>query len=133
MKSIIPSISVDNCKEAIEYYKTTFGGELRMVKVADDNAMFKGHEGKIMHSELHISDNCIMYFTDVFGDKSNQAGNVQLILEMDSQSQIEQVYSELSKDGKINFELQKTFWGAFHAVLTDKYGVNWGLNYTPIE
>ena len=132
MKSIIPSISVENCKEAIEYYKATFGGEIKMVKIADNNEMFKGHEGKIMHSELHISENCIMYFTDIFGDKP-QAGNVQLVLEMDSQSQLEQVYSELSKAGKVKFELQKTFWGAFHAVLTDKYGVSWGLNYTPKE
>jgi PhnB protein len=132
MKSIIPSISVENCKEAIEYYRTTFGGEIMMVKVADNSEMFKDHEGKIMHSELHISENCVMYFTDIFGDKP-QGGNVQLVLEMDSQSQIEQVYSELSKAGKVNFELQKTFWGAFHAVLTDKYGVSWGLNYTPIE
>lgn len=132
MKSIIPSIYVDNCKEAIEWYKTILGGELKMVKVADENGMFKGHEGKIMHSELHINENCVMYFTDFFGDKL-QAGNVQLVLEMDSQSEIEQVYAELSKDGKVSFELQKAFWGAFHAVLTDKYGVNWGLNYTPKE
>jgi len=132
MKSIIPSISVDNCKEAIEYYKTIFGGEIKMVKIADGNEMFKGHEGKIMHSELLISENCVMYFTDIFGDKP-EAGNVQLVLEMDSQTQIEKVYAELSKDGKVTFELQKAFWGAFHAVLTDKYGVSWGLNYTPKE
>jgi PhnB protein len=132
MKSIIPSISVENCKEAIEYYKNIFGGEIKMVKVADDSEMFKGHEGKIMHSELHISENCVMYFTDIFRDIA-QNSNVQLVLEMDSQSQIEQVYSELSKVGKVSFELQKTFWGAFHAVLLDKYGVSWGLNYTPKE
>lgn len=129
MKSIIPSISVENCKDALDYYKTTFGGEIKMVKIADGSEMFKGHEGKIMHSELHISENCVIYFTDIFGDKP-ESGNVQLILELDSQEQIEKVYSELSKEGKITFELQKTFWGAFHAVLIDKYGVNWGLNYT---
>lgn len=129
MKSIIPDISVDNCKEAIEFYKTIFDGEIQMVQMADGKEMFKGYEGKIIHSELHINKNCVMYFTDVFGDKP-QTGNVKLVLEMESQTQIEKIYSELSNAGKVNFELQKTFWGAYHAVLTDKYGVTWELNYT---
>ena len=132
MKSIIPDISVDNCKEAIEFYKAIFRGELQMVQMADGKEMFKGHEGKIIHSELHINENCVMYFTDIFGDKP-KSGNVQLVLEMDSQTQIEKVYSELSNSGKVKFELQKTFWGAYHAVLTDKYSVTWELNYTVKE
>ena len=132
MKSIIPSIYVDNCKDAIEFYKDTFGGEINNVKIADGSEMFKGHEGKIMHSELHINQDCIMYFTDIFREK-HQTGNVQIVLDMDSKQEIELAFSELSKDGKVFFELQKTFWGAYHAVVIDKYGVNWGLNYTPLE
>lgn len=132
MKSIIANIAVENCKDALDFYKLTFGGEIKMVKVADNGEMFRGHEGKIMHSELHIDKNCIIYFTDLFGEKSPNS-NVQLILEMDSQEQIEKVYAELAKGGKITFELQKTFWGAYHAVLTDKYGITWGLNYSDIQ
>ncbi|EMS73443.1 VOC family protein [Ruminiclostridium cellobioparum] len=130
MKSIIPNISVENCRDALEFYKSVFGGEIKMVKTADNSDMFKGHEGKIMHSELHIAPNCIMYFTDLFGERA-QHTNVQLVLELDSREQIEKVYAELSKeDAIIIFELQKTFWGAHHAVLKDKYAVTWGLNYT---
>lgn len=129
MKSIIPNIVVDNCKEALEFYKEIFGGEIKMVKTADNSEMFKGHEGKIMHAELHISPNCVMYFTDVLRDSPVNTG-IQLVLEMDSQEQIERVYSLLSKDANIQFPLQKTFWGAYHAVLKDKNGVFWGLNFS---
>lgn len=132
MKSIIPNISVENCRDALEFYKSVFGGEIKMVKTADNSDMFKGHKGKIMHSELHIAPNCIMYFTDLFGERA-QHTNVQLVLELDSREQIEKVYAELAKeDAIIIFELQKTFWGAHHAVLKDKYAVTWGLNYTEL-
>ena len=128
MKSIIPNISVDNCQEAMEFYKSVFGGELKNVKIADKQEMFKGHEGKVMHSELYMGENCIMYFTDIFGSKS-QGTNIQMILGMDSKQEIEKVYADLIKEGKAEYELQKTFWGAYHAVVRDKYGITWGLDY----
>ncbi len=128
MKSIIPNISVDNCQEAMEFYKSVFGGELKNVKIADKQEMFKGHEGKVMHSELYIGENCIMYFTDIFWSKS-QGTNIQMILGMDSKQEIEKVYADLIKEGKAEYELQKTFWGAYHAVVRDKYGITWGLDY----
>ncbi len=130
MKSIIPSIAVMNCSDALDFYKLVFGGEIKMVKTADSSEMFKGHEGKIMHSELHIAPNCVLYFTDLFGEGTEHT-NIQLVLEMDSKEQIEKVYSELTKEGAtVIFELQKAFWGAYHAVVKDKFAVTWGLNYT---
>lgn len=129
MKSIIPNISVDNCREAIEFYKRIFGGEIKNLKIADKDGMFKGHEGKVMHSELYIGENCIIYFTDFFGDKL-QGSHIQIILGMDSKQEIEKVYADLVKEGKADYELQKTFWGAYHAVVKDKYDITWGLNYT---
>jgi PhnB protein len=129
MKKVIPEIYVKNCKEALEYYKGIFGGEIKNVQLADGIEMFKGYEGKIIHSELHINDECVMYFVDVFDDKSYES-NIQLVVELDSEEEINKVYSVLSKNGTVQFELQKTFWGAYHGVVTDIYGNTWGLNYT---
>jgi PhnB protein len=129
MKSIIPSIYVENCKEALEFYKGVFGGELRNVQLADNIEMFKGHEGKIIHAELHVNEACVLYFVDLFDQKKDNSG-IQLVVELNSEEEINKVYSELSKNGSIGFQLQKTFWGAFHAVVTDSYGITWGLNYT---
>lgn len=129
MKKIIPEIHVNNCKEALDYYKEVFGGEIKNVQLADGKEMFKGLEGKIIHSELHINTDCIMYFVDIF-EGQKVTGNDHLLLELDSQEEINRVYQALSKDGTIAFALAKTFWGAFHAVITDCYGNTWGLNYT---
>lgn len=34
MKNIIPEIFVDNCKEALEYYKEIFGGEIKKCSIS---------------------------------------------------------------------------------------------------
>lgn len=128
MKRIIPEIYVENCKDALEYYKEVFGGEIKNIQLADGKEMFKGFEGKIIHSELHINPDCVMYLVDVFGGK--KASNGHLLLELDSKEEINRIYSELSRKGSVQYELQKTFWGAYHAVVTDCYGNTWGLNYS---
>lgn len=129
MKKIIPEIYVQNCKEAPQYYKEVFGGEIKNVQLSDEKEMFKGFEGKIIHSELHINDDCVLYLVDIFEEKK-ETGNIHLLLELDSEEEINKVYQALSRNGSVMFELQKTFWGAYHAVVTDCYGNTWGLNYT---
>lgn len=129
MKKIIPNIAVENCKEALEYYKEVFGGEIKNVQMADGKEMFKGHEGKIIHSELHINDVCIMYLTDTFGPKT-EGSNISLILQLDSEEEINKLYSTLKEKGTVTFELQKTFWGSYHAVVTDCYGITWSMDYS---
>lgn len=131
MKRIIPEIYVNNCKEALEYYKEIFGGEIKNLQMSDGIEMFKGLEGKVVHSELHINNDCLMYLVDIdIFEKQNAPENTHLLLELDSEEEINKIYTALSKDGSIKFELQKTFWGALHAGVTDKYGNTWALNYT---
>lgn len=129
MKRIIPEIFVRDCRGALEYYKELFGGEIKNVQLADGKEMFRGLEGKIIHSELHINDDCVLYLVDILNEE-HAAANANLLLELESEDEINRIYSGLSKDGAIRYELQKTFWGAYHAVVTDKYGNTWGLNLT---
>lgn len=129
MKKIIPEIVAENCSEVLEYYKKVFGGKIENVQKADGIEMFKGHEGKIIHAELHINGECIMYLNDNFGKKVN-GGNIHLVLEMDSEEELNRIFAAISERGSVGFAPQKTFWGAYHAVVTDYTGITWGLNYT---
>lgn len=130
MKRVIPNIAVKNCKEALEFYKEVLGGEIKNVQMADGKDMFKGHEGKIIHSELVVNENCIFYLNDTMGDNADEGSNISILLEMESEEEINRVYSALSKDGSVHYELQKTFWGSIHAVLTDRFGTNWSMDYS---
>lgn len=95
---------------------------------ADGVESFKGHEGKIIHAELHINDECILYLNDNFGDRAD-GSSITLLLELDSEAELDRIFAAISKKGSVRFAPQKTFWGAYHAVVTDYTGVTWGLNY----
>lgn len=129
MKRIVPHLRIENCKEEIEYYQNVFGGEIENTQLSDDIEMFKGHEGKYIHAELHINENCILYMADVFGEKMIQGSHILLGPDLDSEEEITRIYNELSKDGEVQMELQDTFWGAKHAIVKDRNGVSWELNF----
>lgn len=129
MKRIIPNITVDNCKEALEYYRAAFGGEVKNVQMADGKEMFTGHEGKVIHSELIINEDCILYLQDFLGAKSEDR-NISLMLQMESHEEINKLFSILKEKGTVTYQLQKTFWGSYHAVITDCYGITWSLDYS---
>ena len=103
-----------------------FGGEIKNVQLADGKEMFKGHEGKIIPAELHINSDCVMYLTDNFGPQK-EGSSISLILELDSQEEINNLYSVIRN---VIFALQKTFWGSYHAVVNDCYGIVWSMDYS---
>ena len=127
MKKLLPHIYIENCKEALEYYKQIFGGEIKNTQTGDGMEMFKGHEGKYIHAELHINKNCLIYFADVFSPLV-KGDNIWTMLDMSSEDEINSIYDSLSKDGEIKMELQDTFWNSRYAVVKDKYGLTWELN-----
>lgn len=130
MKRIIPDISVKNCKDALEFYKEVFDGEIRNVQMADGKEMFKGYEGKVIHSELIINEDCILYLHDLLDDKSIEGNNISLMLQLESQEEINSLYSVISRRGSVHYELQKTFWGSYHAVVTDCFGTTWEMDFS---
>jgi PhnB protein len=129
MKRIIPHITIENCKEAIEYYAEVLNGEIQRTQLADGIEMFKGHEGKYIHAELHFNDDFAIYFNDVFGNQPVKGDNIVIGLEFESEEEITKVYHALCKDGKATMELQDTFWNALYGKVTDKFGIHWEMNY----
>ncbi|HET7580748.1 MAG TPA: VOC family protein [Bacillales bacterium] len=130
MKKVIPHVTIENCKEAIEYYQGVFGGEIKNAKLADGIEMFKGHEGKYIHAELHINNDCVIYFVDIFGDAPVRGNDIVLSLDLESEEEINSIYEALSREGEATMELQDTFWGARYGKVTDRYGLHWELNYS---
>ncbi|SES99671.1 PhnB protein [Oceanobacillus limi] len=129
MKKIVPHIRVKNCKEQVEYYRDIFGGEIKNTQLADGIDMFKGHEGKYIHAELHINTHCILYFADVFDENIVSGSNILLGPDFDSVEEITNVYNNLKDEGHVQMELQDTFWGAKHAIVRDRNNISWELNY----
>ncbi|WP_077623037.1 VOC family protein [Sediminibacillus massiliensis] len=128
MKKIIPHITVENCREALDFYKQIFGGEIKNAQLADGIDMFKGHEGKYIHAELHIDEANVLYLVDDFHKELVKGNNIVLSLDLENEQEIVRVYNELASNGTITMELQDTFWNAKYGKVKDKYAIEWELN-----
>lgn len=128
MKQIVPEIYVKNCAEALKVYQGIFGGTVKNMQLSDDLPMFKEMHGKVIHSELHVNHKCVFYFVDIFEPKRKNPGNVTLVLHMDDKAELDRCYAGLSEGGSIGMPMQKTYWGAWHAIVTDRFGAPWALS-----
>lgn len=121
----------ENCKGAMEFYQSIFGGQLDMMQIKDapDREQFpKGIDHQIMHASLR-NDDFLLMASDMCGQGSPEQGNtMQLSLNCSDEKEIKQLYQKLSEGGKITQELNEVFWGGLFAMVTDKFGVRWMLS-----
>lgn len=121
-----------NCREAMTFYKDCLGGELKLQTVGESpaaNQMPPEAGNSILHSTLAVG-NSVLMGSDMMGPNGLIGGNsISLTLECGSEEEIQTFFSKLSSGGKIRQPLQDQFWGATFGHLTDKFGINWLLNY----
>jgi PhnB protein len=127
-----------NCEEAFNLYRSVFGGEFDRVARFKDMPPAEGKEisaeegEKIMHISLHLSAETVLMGSDVGGDWAKytvEGNNVQLSVNADSEEEATRLFNGLAEGGQVNMPLAKMFWGAFFGMLTDKFGINWMVNY----
>ncbi len=132
MKQLYPYIAFSgNCEEALEFYSSALNGEVIIKMRYSEQPEYATDENrdKIMHSEFRAEG---VYFmaADEMRPKEEWSGTrVSLSINFDSSDEQEAVYKRLSDEGNVTMPLQDTFWGAKFAILTDKFGISWMLNY----
>jgi len=122
-----------NCKEAMEFYKDLFGGELTTQTMGEvpDDAMPPGMnkeeiKDQIMHARLEGGDVTLM------GSDSQKASpktaKVELSLSGSDERHLREIFDKLGQGGKATMPLEKQFWGDTFGMVTDKFGVDWMVN-----
>ena len=124
-------------EEAFKFYKSVFGGEftaLQRFKDTPEAGKVRDNEkDKIMHIALPIGKGNILMATDALesqGWKLSVGNNFHLSIEVESKAEAEKFFRGLGAGGKVTQLLTDTFWGAYFGMVTDKYGINWMVNYT---
>src|SRR5881392_1183757 len=110
-----------NCREAMEFYKGIFGGELE-VSDADPSKMGdmpnkEWFKDKVMHSSLKGSVNLMASDSMIASDK---AAKVELSLGGTEEAQMREIFDKLGQGGKVEMPLEKQFWGDVFGRVTDK-------------
>jgi PhnB protein len=129
MKQIVPEVYVKNCKDAIRFYAEAFGGTVKNLRMSDELELFRGLHGKVIHAELHVNRHCVFYLIDALDRRRERTGNVALMLHMDTLGEARRAYDALRTGGDVLMELQRTRGGAYHAIVTDRFGAAWSILY----
>lgn len=128
-------------EEAFTFYKSVFKTEFVGGKVQRFGD-FPPQEGMpplsdadkklVLHIELPLLGGHILMGTDApesFGFKVVQGNAFHIQLEPDSKAEADRLFEGLSEGGNITMPLADMFWGAYYGSCTDKYGVNWMINF----
>jgi PhnB protein len=132
MTQLNPFLRFNNgkCREAMNFYKSCFGGELSFMTLGE-SPMVKDMPDKaelIMHAELKKGD-FVFFGSDMMRDKAVLGDNVGMALNCESEQEIHDLFAKLSKDGEVFMPIEDVFWGALFGIVTDKYGIEWMLNF----
>lgn len=89
-------------------------------------------KNKIMHVTLPISKETVLMGSDTGGEWSSgfKAGNnFSISINAESKEEAGKLFDGLSAGGQVTMPLADTFWGAYFGMFTDKFGINWMVNY----
>lgn len=123
-------------EEAMNFYKSVLGGEFttfqRFKDVPGAEKMPAQDQERFIHIALQVSPNITIMASDTMGpvEELQVGNNFHICLQTDSEVETDKLFERLSKDGRIEMPLNKTFWGAYFGMLRDKFGVQWMLNYS---
>ena len=115
-------------KEAMEFYHSILGGDLNM-QTYEQSGQAKNDEDKnlIMHAELK---NDWLTFMAADGNAEHpvkMGDNISMSLSGEDES-LKEIFDKLAEGGKVDFPMEKQFWGDTFGMLTDKFGVHWMVN-----
>ena len=125
-----------NTEEAFNFYKSVFGGEFttlqRFKDTPEADKIPASEKDKIMHVSLPIGKGNTLMATDAIesmGQKLTVGNNFYISIGADSEEETTELFNALSAGGKVTMPLGKTFWGAYFGMFTDKFGIQWMVNY----
>lgn len=137
MKSIDPYLHfMGNTADAMNFYKSVFGGDFitfqRYKDVPGGEKMPGKAQAQIVHASLPVGKHNMIMATDT-ADTMEQTvvmgTNFHLCVHTDSESEADNLFEALSKGGKVEMPMNKTFWGAYFGMCMDKFGIQWMISY----
>lgn len=123
-----------NTKEAVEFYARVFNTDKPQImffgdmKTNDVWALDEDMKNRVLHAEVKIGTDIIMFSDIAKGMTLKVGNNITLIFNSEDEGEIKKIFSELKEDGIILMELQKTFWSNCYGQVIDKFGIGWQLS-----
>ena len=121
---------LDTTREAMEFYRSVFGGELTMSTFAEFEASDdEAEQDKIMHAMLTTDDGLMLMASDTPNRMEYRPGtNYSVSLSGDDEPALRGYWDGLTTGGTVVMPLDPSPWGDSFGMCVDKFGVNWMVN-----
>src|SRR5690554_4759157 len=126
-----------NCEAAFNFYKSVFGGEYSYIgrfgdmPESEDYKVSEADKTKIMHVGLPIGST-MLFGSDIgqeWASKFVEGNNFAVSINVESKEEADRLFSGLSDGGTVTMPMASTFWGAYFGMFTDRFSINWMINY----
>ncbi len=121
-------------REALEFYESVFGGELKVASFKDFQAPVDPEFSEmVMHGELHTS-HFIIQASDgaaISRPENNATTNMECaVIGAADEVELAREWFDKLQDGATQvMPLNQAPWGAHFGSLTDKFGIAWMFNF----
>jgi PhnB protein len=120
----------DSAREAMDFYRSVFGGELTVSTFGEFQASEDPSEqDKVMHSMLVSDGGLVLMAADTPNSMEYRPGtNFAVSLSGEDDAELRGYWDRLSADGTVAMPLNQAPWGDMFGMCTDKFGVSWLVN-----
>jgi PhnB protein len=122
----------DNARQAMEFYRSVFGGELALSTFAEyQSSEDPAEQDKIMHGMLKSDNGLVLMGADTPNAMEYTPGSnysVSLSGASEDEAELRGYWDKLGEGGTVGMPLEKAPWGDSFGMVTDQFGVTWLVN-----
>lgn len=120
----------DNARDALEFYRSVFGGELNVSTFGDfGGAQDAADTDKVMHGQLTTDAGLTIMAADTPSSVTYQPpGGISISLSGDDDDTLRRHWAALLEGATVIEPLEVAPWGDAFGMLTDRFGVTWLVN-----
>jgi PhnB protein len=124
----------DDARQALEFYRSVFGGDLRIGTFAEMGAVQDPADAeKVMHGQLETDRGYVLMASDTPASMGrSDTNNISMSLsgDGDDADDLRGYFAALSDGGTVLEPLTRAPWGDEFGMVTDRFGITWLVNIT---
>jgi len=117
-----------NAREAMEFYRSVLGGELRVTTFGELGNPDPAGADKVMHAMLSGDKGMLMASDTGPGMPFTPGNTITCSLSGAPGEGLEDVWAKLADGGQVNVPFEKQMWGDMFGQCIDRFGVPWMVN-----
>jgi len=123
-------------EQAMKFYEKCLGGKLlevhRFGSMPGSDKLPESVRNRVMHVTLELPEGVKIMASDTMdgmGPPYVAGTNMTVSIHPTSKAEADRVFAALAEGSQVTMELADQFWGDYFGSLTDRFGIQWMVNF----